>query len=103
TAAERSWKGRVAALILVAPLACALHYFDYYRDSAPLVTFWPYGHENNYGLSPELVESLRSLGFAVVFLFLQIAFIGMWRGTLRELERNRPYRNSRLIATMLLT
>jgi len=42
SAAERSWKWRIAALVLIFPIAIALWYFPFFLDAVPVVTFWPY-------------------------------------------------------------
>lgn len=100
---ERTWKGRFLALILLFPIAGALHYSNFFFNAAPVITFWPYSFENWYGPFPQLVASLCSLGFATAFVLLQVAFVALWRGAWENLVWNGLYQMTRLMATILLT
>jgi len=100
TAAERSWKWRIAALFLLFPIVGALCYFDFFFAAAPLLTFWPYSIENWYGPFPQLVGALCLLGFATAFVLLQVAFVALWRSVWGEMQNNRVTLS---IATISLT
>ena len=86
TAPDRSWKSRLAALILLIPLAYAFRQIDDSQNLGPFTDFWPNGESN---VSREFVETTRA-DLHLRFVIIQGVLVLAWRHAIRVENGVRP-------------